>query len=441
MAGIGRGGRIGPVTPRRAAASVFSVLSTSATRNRTNGECLTTPPCHDQSPPGTATCHHGDVRRLAIAVPVVLALTMLGACGGGAPKVVSTTKPRVTTSAPPSVPTSTSAPTTSAVPQDFQAHSVTFVSARLGWVLGTSGCSLCAPVLLRTEDAGRTWTRIPAPSDGYANEVRFADPQNGWIFGTNSGEAATGLWATHDGGSHWNRPPLPGITPGDIVSDVEAAAGMVSATFNGGPIEIATSPVQRDDWTASGFTMPIGAGPVPSEQIVLQSKVGWLIQVDRVVMGGARLDNGGWAAWSPPCSQAGGPAVLAASDSSHLVAVCDEGVYSSTGAAPVVRAYFSNDGGSTFQPAPTLPPKFSPNVTGMAMPAPGVVIMNSGSDLVGTFDGGTTWTVVNHPSASVSWLQVGFTTPSQGVAIEGSGTLLMTFDGGHNWAPVNFSPP
>jgi len=34
---------------------------------------------------------------------------------------------------------------------------------------------------------------------------------------------------------------------------------------------------------------------------------------------------------------------------------------------------------------------------------------------------------------------VGFTTATQGVAIEGNGTLAMTFDGGHDWAPVKFS--
>jgi hypothetical protein len=319
---------------------------------------------------------------------------------------------------------------------------VTFVSTQLGWVLGNAGCSggppLCFPVLLRTEDAGRSWTRIPAPIDGNVDGVRFADAEDGWVFGQYATATSPDLWATHDDGLQWERPPLPGIAQSSV-SDVEAAAGTVTASFNGNPIQIATSPVHRDAWTPSPFTMPMGAGPVPSEQIVLQANVGWVIQVDRVVMGGARLANGAWMAWNPPCLQAGGSAVLAASDSSHLVAVCDEGVYSSTGAAPVVRAYFSNDGGSTFQLAASLPPKFPPNASGMAMPTPGVVIMNSGSDLVGTFDGGTTWTVVNHQPSSVTWSQVGFTTPSQGVAIDGGGTLFMTFDGGHDWTPVSFS--
>ena len=378
-----------------------------------------------------------DVRRLAIAAPVALALILLAACGGGAPKTASSTIPRVTTSAP----TSTSAPPTTAIPEGFHARSVTFVSTQLGWVLGAAGCSggtpLCAPVLLRTEDSGRTWTRIPAPSDGNADGVRFADAEDGWIFGQYSTSTSPDLWATHDGGLQWERPKLPGIPQGDSVSDMEAAAGMVSASFNGNPVEIATSPVHLDNWTPSHFTMPMGAGPVPIEQIVLQARVGWLIQLDRVVMGGARLDNGAWGSWNPPCSQAGGPAILAALDSSHLVAVCNQGVY--TSATPLVRAYFSSDGGSTFQPASTSPPS-SPSAMGLAMPAPGVVIMGSaGGDLIGTFDGGTSWTVINHQASSGAWLQVGFTTSSQGVAIDGGGTLFTTFDGGHDWAPVDFS--
>jgi hypothetical protein len=257
------------------------------------------------------------------------------------------------------------------------------------------------------------------------------------MFGPYSTATSPDLWATHDGGLQWERPQLPNIPVGDSVSDVEAAAGMVSASFNGEPTAIATSPVHLDDWTLS-HTMPAGAGPVPSEHIVLQGKVGWLVEVDRTVLGGARLIDGAWVPWNPPCSQAEGPALLAASDPTHLVAVCHEGLY--TSGTPVVNAYFSSDGGSTFQPAATSPPSFPPDDTGIASPAPDVVIMGGNAgDLIGTFDGGTTWTVVHHQPDSASWLQVGFTTSTQGVAIDESGNLLMTFDGGHDWIPVDFS--
>ncbi len=66
--------------------------------------------------------------------------------------------------------------------------------------------------------------------------------------------------------------------------------------------------------------------------------------------------------------------------------------------------------------------------------------MGGGDNLIGTFDPGAKWGVVNHQANSEAWLQVGFTTATQGVAIDSSGALLMTFDGGHNWAPVHFPP-
>jgi photosystem II stability/assembly factor-like uncharacterized protein len=59
--------------------------------------------------------------------------------------------------------------------------------------------------------------------------------------------------------------------------------------------------------------------------------------------------------------------------------------------------------------------------------------------IFGSFNGGATWRVVYPGQNSQRGITlVGFTTPTQGVAITGSGELLMTHDGGHSWATVNF---
>jgi hypothetical protein len=158
------------------------------------------------------------------------------------------------------------------------------------------------------------------------------------------------------------------------------------------------------------------------------------MNVDRTVINGARLDDRSWVPWSPPCSNAEGPGELAASDPLHLVAVCDDGVY---GGPPGVRLFFSSDGGTTFVPAPqALPPDdYGPCTS----PVPGVVVMGTGqSDLMATFDGGRQWSDVYSAPDSGGWQYLGFTTTSQGVALEQNGTLLVTFDGGHRWAPVAF---
>jgi hypothetical protein len=268
------------------------------------------------------------------------------------------------------------------------------------------------------------------------SEVRFADAEDGWVWATDS--IGEDLWSTHDGGSLWERPQLPGVPPGGSVSDLEAARGMVHATFNGPPGEIASSPVQEDDWQLSPTTLTVGAGPFPSEQIVLQESVGWIVEVDRTAGGGARLYDGGWVPWSPPCLQAGGPLMLAASGPADLVAVCQIGLW--TGRAQLVRSYFSDDGGSRFQASVTSLPSssFGP----IASPALDTVVMGeSDGNLIATFDRGATWTVVYHDSPTAgAWKYLGFTTSSQGVAIDGIGTLFITFNGGHDWAPVNLPP-
>jgi photosystem II stability/assembly factor-like uncharacterized protein len=381
------------------------------------------------------------VRRLAMAAPVVLPLVLLAGCTGAPQSTALSTNPRSAALTG----TSTSVSPTTAIPSGFQAASVTFVSAREGWVLGSTTCvgdPSCTPILLRTEDAARTWTRVPLPPDSTVAQVRFADASDGWVWDNQSvAPDILHLWSTHDGGMKWQHPRLPGAEPGGA-SDVEAAAGLVSATVwstTGSLVE--TSSVHTDNWRPSSVMLPRGAGGAASDKIVVAGTSGWLIDEDRGVLGGARLIDGAWAPWTPPCSQAGGENILlAASDSTHLAAVCDEAVR--TGSPPTVHLYFSSDGGVHFQPAASSPPSFSPDVSGIASPAPGVVIMGGyGGDVVGTFDGGATWRVVNHQADSAVWLQVGFTSPSQGVAIDTSGTVATTFDGGRHWTPVAFHPP
>lgn len=266
------------------------------------------------------------------------------------------------------------------------------------------------------------------PADDAIDQVRFADAEDGWLWGT-FGEHGPDMWSTHDGGTHWSEQQFPSVQAGAEVFDVEASAGVVQAAFGANPVQIQSSPVQRDDWAPSPTTLPLGAGPVPQVQFVLQGTAGWALEVDRTLVGGARLDNGGWIPWNPSLTCTG-PVNLAAPDSNDVVAVCDEGAY---GTDQVVNVYFSDDAGSTFRLSSTTLPTstFGP----VASPGPGAAVMAGSTGLMATFNSGASWRTVYPGTTETESTYVGFTTPSQGVAIDGNGTLLMTFDGGRTWRP------
>ncbi len=327
-------------------------------------------------------------------------------------------------------------------PRGFSPASVTFVSLQTGWVLGAT-CPTCTVSLLRTRDGGRTWASIPGPPTVLApdqsagvHEVRFADLNDGWVFGAE-------IWATHDGGSHWARSTLPvGGPPG--VSDLAASGGVAHAVVFGATnaFEIVTTPAGRDAWQPSPTKLPVGAGPVPMAQIVLQAGSGWVVQNDRVVVNGARLAGGAWVPWQAPCANpsVGGPAVLAASTPTDLVAACSEGRFG--GPAVDVRVFLSTNG-VTFPAQGTVVPSAT-DAQGVASPVPSTIVVADAARLVTSFDRAATWTTVFSGSPSGGWRDLGFTSSTRGVVVEaGQGTqpgaLLMTDDGGHSWVPVPFT--
>jgi hypothetical protein len=339
----------------------------------------------------------------------------------------------------PTVAPVTSAPTPIA---GFQAASVTFVSPQDGWVLGTAGGSLA---LARTQDGGSTWTSVTPPSTHFSGQgiaassgvsgIRFANTDDGWAYGPE-------LWATQDGGGTWTEVTLPGVAAGSPVWSLETSGGVVAAAVQAtgtANLDIETSPVGSSSWALSPATVEVGAGPIPSPQLVLQGSAGWLLENDRTVVGGARLLSGSWSSWTPACSTAGGAAALAASSSQDLLAVCDVGAYTSGSAAE--DAFASTNGGASFIPlSPPLPSACQGSST-LASPSTSVAAAGCGAGIVATFNGGGSWGTVYTGGSGTTIAYVGFTTTTQGVAIAtaaGSavGTLLMTRNGGESWVAV-----
>jgi photosystem II stability/assembly factor-like uncharacterized protein len=275
---------------------------------------------------------------------------------------------------------------------------------------------------------------------GDVSTVRFANLNDGWAFKPQ-------LWATHDGGVRWQRVTVPGLAPDASFWALEAASGSVHAAILDSSFRIATTPVGSDSWKLSATSVEMGAGPVPEAQIVLHGPDGWMLENDRVVVGGAQLRDGRWLPWNPPCMNIGGSAQLAASSSTNLVIVCHEGVWS--GPPERIRAYVSSDGGKDFQWTKSeLPIEASGEV---ATPTRATAVVTGITNeslpvLIATFDQGRHWSTVYRGTVSGASLSgVGFTTAVQGFVIEAppdhrTGRLLMSIDGGRTWAPRSLAP-
>jgi hypothetical protein len=213
------------------------------------------------------------------------------------------------------------------------------------------------------------------------------------------------------------------------ISDLEPSSGMVRATaFDSrtSAFDLLTTPAARDAWQASATRLPVGGGPIPFTQIVLQGASGWVIQNDRTVINGARLSGGAWVPWQPPCLGKGGPAALAASTSTDLVAACTEGIY--TGPTIAVRIHRSTDG-ATFPGQDVVVPG-TRSAEAAASPVPSTVVIASSAGLVATFERGTTWGTALPGSQTRSFNDLGFTSTSQGVVVGeeagATGQLFMT---------------
>jgi photosystem II stability/assembly factor-like uncharacterized protein len=324
----------------------------------------------------------------------------------GGPPPTSTTVPATTTSEPST--SKTAVPTQSAA-----ALSATWVSPDHGWVLEGDG------TVAETTDGGRTWQpdgKVPASTSD--TRIRFADPSHGYAFDRDQ------LLETDDGGTTWYdmTRPFHGAADLSIWNGTVYAASYDTTNVT---VDVWTTPVGSSTWTKRTTGVPIGAGPVPETQLVLSGSNGWLLQVDRTVVGGAELTaTVKWTPWRPPCADTNGPAYLSASTATDLVASCSEGDWGN----PPPRAtavYFSHDGGQSFtrQNAPTFGPVMTPN------PTTAVVVSSEG--IQRTTDEGATWRrVFDSPSSAAD---LGFTTDTQGFVILTNGEMLMTYDAGATW--------
>lgn len=76
--------------------------------------------------------------------------------------------------------------------KDIALQDVQFVDAQTGWAVGSSG------TLLRSQDQGRTWHKVQAPvAAAHLMGLHFSDPRHGCVAG------GYRVWCTADGGGQW----------------------------------------------------------------------------------------------------------------------------------------------------------------------------------------------------------------------------------------------
>ncbi len=328
------------------------------------------------------------------------------------------------TSAPagPTAPTTTTArttTTTSPVVTSAGALSATWVSPTHGWVLERTG------QIDTTTDGGTTWSPVGQLGNHDPDtKIRFADAERGFAYNSRS------FFGTTDGGAQWTALHA----PFSDVLDLEITRGVAYAVAfppNGAaPREFGlwSAPIGTQIWAEHSLALGIAGGGDPSEQLVFAGGHGWVLDVMRTVIAGGRLSPGSdWAKWNPPCLGVEGPAYLAASTSSDVVADCDEGVWGGNYPKVTATVYFSHDGGLTFQR------HLAPGFGAVASPSPTTAVIATTSGLKRTTDGGVTWLSVLGGSQGFGASDIGFTTGTQGFVIFENGPMFMTYDAGATW--------
>jgi hypothetical protein len=374
-----------------------------------------------------------------------------------------------------SAPTATpsSAPADAAgVPADFRPTSVTFVGASTGWVIGQAGtpgqCATqyCTSVA-RTDDAGKTWSGVPAPLTGPADgatgvsQIRFLNLNDGWAFGP-------GLWATHNGGQSWTQVGTGGLR----VTDLETVGDRVFALFasctgSGAAFAAACTSFTLYSAPASGGGnwAPVGASTSgltdgaagEAASLVLTGSRGFLLAPGRELYSGPVDGSGAWTlvnSITPSCpvgaAQADGQpagALFGAVNARELILACAVagangaagGSGGANGASGQQKLIYSSLNGGASWIAIAQAPTSGIATSVAASPAETIVLStNQGIDVLPAGD--IAWQAATLSAAAPpgGFSYLGMTTDSQGVALPASpasGTVWFTFNGGATWRP------
>lgn len=331
----------------------------------------------------------------------------------------------------------------SAPPEALQG--IQFLSPQVGYVWGRNA-------LYRTDDGGRTWTRIATGPFGF---VRFVSPGTGWVGIANGGDgcATQGypfvVRSTTDGGTSWRRVAedvLPGLgAPAfHILPWAEYSGGGAFSARSGyvyTSVPIGTVLRTTDAGAHFTGTLPFGASPQLSVSIAPSGR-GWAFAARVSAAPGSgtpvyRTTDGG-ATWVRSGSVPGywNQAVTAPSDGSlWLLGMGDgSGRYATAAAFTQLPHAAKAPRGESFSALDALD----------ARSAYAVELGPEGGSIVRTSDGGGSWReVLRADLPPVPAGPISFWTGADGWAFGSAAApeqLLATSDGGRGWRVAGSLP-
>lgn len=389
-------------------------------------------------------------RCTGVAIAIV-ALT-LAACGSPA----SPASPN-----PSAAPTRSAAPTATSKPDIFEPAAVSFISPRVGWVLGQGRCEACAALRV-TRDGGEHWVALPVPNAvlGYystsadaVTNIAFANAADGYLDGP-------GLLVTSDGGTSWLRadlPPVQTLALGshDAYVITKAPRTMTASLYR--------ASIGSNRWTHLGLpgdtSHPVSYN-TPSGQLLLYAEAGALVLMQPGITGPVNTprsvgyiwvsttDGTHWAARSVPCTspRGGGADVLsiARGHPDAWLLDCFNNEQSSQEQNTQHILYGTANAGLSWVRLadPTthnMPELLADNGSGHAF----LATVGDRDYLVATFDGGLNWRTVIISGGSFSgWSDLGFVSSSVGFVVGPTHYapehLYRTQDGGRSWQVLRF---
>jgi photosystem II stability/assembly factor-like uncharacterized protein len=313
------------------------------------------------------------------------------------------------------------------------------------------------PTVSRTSDGGASWDTQDLSGLGYLLAVSFPDPDTGFAVGYDFGASQALAFATTDGGATWQPQS---IASDQVLNDVRFAdathgvavgnAGALFVTSDGGATWDARDAGIGFDLhsvTYNGDTIVVSGGDYVSAGAVAFSTDGgttWTpVSVDRSPMFAVFSDaSNGTAAGS-------GGALLHTSDggaswSSLQTSVSEQGLFgvafsdvatgTAVGGAGLIVA--TKDGGQSWHVQTSNTAQW---LYGIAAPsadnliAVGGDITNYDHVIVGTDDGGTTWTDRTPSDLLVPLLSIACTSVGHCTAVGMCGTIVHTDDAGATW--------